>query len=325
MPSTLPTPHRVIWPEQSRTETRREALPRQRHTVTLPMRITRDASKQAYYTVRLLVDRDRTPDAYRAYAYFRWVDDCLDQHLSERCERLAFVERQQALVDCGYWGLWPDNLTDEERMLEALIAGDSEASSGLQSYIRHMMAVMAFDADRRGQLISECELADYVCHLATAVTDALHYFIGHRQAPLHSEARYLPAMAAHITHMLRDTHEDLAAGYFNVPREVLEAAGIGPHDVASAPYREWVRSRVALARGYFAAGADYLDQVQSLRCRLAGYAYMARFAGILDAIEREEYCLRPAYPECKRPGYGLRMSGSVGVSALLRRSRRGSR
>ncbi|HKT39906.1 MAG TPA: squalene/phytoene synthase family protein [Ktedonobacterales bacterium] len=297
-------------------------LARQRNALTLPMRITRDASKQAYYTVRFLVDRDRMLDAYRAYAYFRWVDDRLDQYLSERCERLAFVERQQALVDCGYWGLWPDTLTDEERMLEALIAGDSEAHSGLQSYIRHMMAVMAFDAERRGRLISERELSDYVRHLATAVTDALHYFIGHQQAAPHSEARYLPAMAAHITHMLRDTYEDLEAGYFNMPHETLEAGGIGPHDVASEPYREWVRSRVDLARSYFAAGSGYLDQVVSLRCRLAGYAYMARFAGILDAIEREGYQLRPAYPECKRMGYGLRMSGSVGASALLRRSRK---
>ena len=41
--------------------------------------ITWAASKQTYYTIRFLVDRDRVPDAYRTYAYFRWVDDRLDQ------------------------------------------------------------------------------------------------------------------------------------------------------------------------------------------------------------------------------------------------------
>jgi len=44
--------------------------------------LTRAASKQTYYTVRFLVDRERVADAYRAYAYFRWVDDTLDSDLA---------------------------------------------------------------------------------------------------------------------------------------------------------------------------------------------------------------------------------------------------
>ena len=45
---------------------------------TLASSITKAASKQTYYTIRFLVDRERVADAYRAYAYFRWVDDTLD-------------------------------------------------------------------------------------------------------------------------------------------------------------------------------------------------------------------------------------------------------
>lgn len=317
--------HQTASPQYSQINATLEQRPPrhtgQREHHTLPARIARAASKQAYYTVRFLVDRDRTLEAYRAYAYFRWVDDRLDQPASEQSERLAFVERQRALVDGGYRGEWPDDLTDEERLLADLIQGDTEDDSGLQSYIRNMMAVMAFDATRRGRLISEQELTQYTRQLATAVTDALHYFIGHTCPPPPSESRYLPATAAHITHMLRDTFEDFAMGYFNVPRELLESSGLDPRAVESAPYREWVRSRVRLARDYFTAGAAYLDQVKSLRCRIAGYAYMARFLGTLDAIEREDYRLRPAYPEFKRMGYGLRMSGSVCASALLRGKR----
>ena len=43
--------------------------------------ITKSASKQTYYTIRFFVDRDLVNDAYRAYAYFRWVDDVLDEHI----------------------------------------------------------------------------------------------------------------------------------------------------------------------------------------------------------------------------------------------------
>ena len=67
----------------------------------------------------------------------------------------------------------------------------------------------------------------------------------------------------------------------------------------SEPYRAWVQSRVRLARDYFCAGKIYLAQVRNLRCRLAGFAYIARFEGVLDAITREGYILRPQYPECK--------------------------
>jgi hypothetical protein len=44
-------------------------------TATLAQSITWAGSKQAYYTARLMVDKDLVNDFYRAYAYFRWADD----------------------------------------------------------------------------------------------------------------------------------------------------------------------------------------------------------------------------------------------------------
>jgi phytoene/squalene synthetase len=147
-----------------------------------------------------------------------------------------------------------------------------------------------------------------------AVTEALHHFIGHGHSSPRSEARYLAATAAHITHMLRDTLEDTAAGYFNMPREFLESHAIAPQAVASDAYRKWVHGRVRLARDYFRAGKSYLAQVENLRCRIAGYAYIARFDGVLDAIEREGYQLRSEYRE--RKGLGARM-GTIGSALAL--------
>jgi hypothetical protein len=291
----------------------------------LPALITRTASKQAFYTIRYLVDRDRRPTAYRAYAYFRWVDDWLDQPVSRSAERLAFVERQQAIVDWAYQKTFPEkqylkwfDLLPQERLLVDLIHTDDQQAGGLRSYIDNMMAVMAFDARRRGRLVTEQELAAYTAHLAVAVTDALHYFIGHTHTPPESEARYLPATAAHITHMLRDTYEDIKLGYFNVPADLLELGGVGARYVESAPFRDWVSCRVHLARAYLKDGAGYLDQVQSGRCRLAGYAYMARFAGVLDTIEREGYRLRARYPEFSQPKYALKVGSSVVLHTIVR-------
>ena len=281
---------------------------------TLPALITRAASRQTYYTIRFLADHDRVSDAYRAYAYFRWVDDWLDRATLEKAERIAFVKRQQALVDCCYQARWPCDLAAEERILVDLIRSDKEQNSGLQSYVRNLMAVMVFDAQRRGRLIAQEELAEYSRRLSTAVTEALHFFIGHPDYSPSSEARYAAVTAAHITHMLRDTFEDITAGYFNIPCEFLRFYGIDPCDVGSDGYRLWVKSRVRLARDYFKVGQRYLARVKNLRCRLAGYAYMARFQGVLEAIERDDYWLRPEYQECRGLRTGLRMCRAV-VSA----------
>lgn len=195
--------------------------------------ITKAASKQTYYTIRFLVDRERVDDAYQAYAYFRWVDDVLDGDMGSKSERM-------------YW-------------------------------------------------------------LFSAVIEAIHYFVGHEVFTPYNEMRYLAVSAAHITHMLRDSFDDAQAGYYNIPREVLDAHHIEPQDVHSDAYRAWVKSRVQLARQYFKAGKSYLALVQNPRFRLATFAYTARFEWLLDTIEREGYSLRPQYNERKSIGIGLQM------------------
>ena len=78
---------------------------------------------------------------------------------------------------------------------------------------------------RRGRVITQAELSDYSRKLATAVTEAIYYFVGHGDPAPPDETRYLAVTAAHIIHMLRDAFEDTGAGYFNIPGEFLQATG----------------------------------------------------------------------------------------------------
>jgi phytoene/squalene synthetase len=277
-------------------------------STSLASSITKASGKQTYYTIRFLVDRSRIEDAYRAYAYFRWVDDILDTNSGLLSERLVFLERQKNLLDSCYSGEPAQDINIQENMLVELVHHDREENSGLQKYLRNMMRLLDFDTKRRGRLISQAELNEYTHWLAVAATECLLYFIGHGEYTPHVEARYMAVSAAHIAHLLRDTYEDVQAGYYNIPREVLEILHIGPQDVESEEYRAWVKSRVEAARQYFRAGKDYLAQIQNLRARLAGFAYTARFEWLLDTIEREDFYLRHQYDERKRIGTGLRMS-----------------
>ncbi len=292
-------------------------------TAALARSITKASSKQSFYTARLLVDKDLVDDCCRAYAYFRWADDIVDADTSRdvssqsREESISFIRRQRELVDRLYRDERPDDLTPEEEIIADLISHDKHENSGLQSFIRSFAAVLEFDAYRKGRLISQSELTWYSNCLGKAVTDCIQYFIGHGHPYPATEDRYLAATAAHMTHMLRDMVQDIPDGFINIPREYLEAHGISPGDVDSTPFRAWVRGQVQLARRYFRAGKHYLGKLDVLRCKIAGYWYCSRFEGVLDAIERDGYILRPAYNERRKPSTWIKMAW-LSVSVTLR-------
>ncbi len=261
--------------------------------------ITKAASTQTYYTILFLADRGRVADAFQAYGYFRWLDDQLDQEGLKRPAALDLVERQKTLMQSAYAQHFESQCHDEEKMLTDLIQSDTEENSGLRMYIQHLMAVMEFDAQRRGRLITAGELDNYSFQLASAVTEAMHFFIGHDLKSPRSENRYQAVIGAHITHMLRDTLDDVRSGYYNIPREYLEKHSMTPREINSEPYRAWVEDRVRQARACFKAGRDYLTKVECLRFRIAAFAYMKRFEKILSMIEQDHFVLRPDYGKIK--------------------------
>lgn len=270
----------------------------------LAVAITRAASAQTYATIRLLADRDRAADAFRAYAYFRWLDDRIDDAPGDAAEKTALLGRQRAIMEAARRGAAPDDLCPEETLLAEMVAADPEPNSGLQTYLDNMMGVLAFDVARRGRLVSAAALEGYTRLLAAGVTEALLHFIGHgsgsrEQPPPPDETRHLAVMGACVVHMLRDAVEDAAAGYYNIPAGYLAGNGIGPADVDDPAYRVWVAARVALARDCFRRGRIWLAGLDCARRRLAGRAYIARFEWVAGQIERDGYRLRPSYPERK--------------------------
>jgi phytoene/squalene synthetase len=282
----------------------------------LPARITKGGSRQTYYTIRFLMDRDRIQDAFRAYAYFRWVDDQLDTGACDPEEKRAILNRQRALLEACYTREFPNVIYPEEQMLVDLVGNDTEKDSGLQIYLHNMMNVMSFDAERRGRQITQAELSQYTLWLSKAVTEYMFFFIGQRNPPPQSAARYLAVCGAHVVHMLRDMVGDIRLGYYNIPSEVLASGPISLDHLDTQPFRKWVYERAQLAHHYFDSGKIYIARVKNFRCRLAGYAYLARFEWMLRAIEQDQYCLRLEYPERKRFRAAVWMAWSVITSFL---------
>ena len=278
--------------------------------------ITKLASKQTYYTFRFLVRRQRVHDAFRSYAYFRWVDDQLDCNTGTQLEKLAFIHRQLELLDACYAGEAHTPVCPEEQMLVDLVENNPEKTNGVQIYLRNMMAVMVFDVQRKGRMIAQAELTHYSQMLSVAVTELLFYFIGNETKSPSGEERYQAVRGAHIAHMLRDMLGDIDLGYINIPAEILEAHRVSLNDPGSPAFRMWVMERVRLAHHCFNIGRKYFIQVKNLRCRLAAYAYLARFEWMLVLITRDGYRLRRTYPERKSLRAGVWMVWRV-FSSLL--------
>ena len=182
--------------------------------------------------------------------------------------------------------------------------------------------MLEFDAGRKGRLVDENELAAYSASLGIAVMDGIQYFIGNGHPYPKTHDRHLAVGAAHITHMLRDMLDDISVGFVNVPREYLKVHGIGAEDVDSEAFRGWVRDQVELARRSFREGKGYIDGLEVLRCKLAGYWYCARFERVLATIERDDYILRAEYDERRSLAAWLEMAGLSAAVTLRHFARR---
>lgn len=278
--------------------------------------ITRKSSLQTYITFKLLADKALTQNSYRGYAYFRWVDDEIDVRLNSKKDRIEFINRQKQIINNAYENRSVSNLAPEEKLIVDLIATNRNKTSKLHSFIYNFVRIIEFDASRKDKRITKKELNWYSEILAIAVIDCIEYFINHDYIYPDSANQYKAAVAAHITHMLRDYYEDLDEGFINIPEEYLLSHNIKPEDVQTEAFRDWVKSQVNLARKYFRQGMTYWKNLPVLRGKLAAFWYCTRFEKVLDMIENDRYILRHDYPRKNNPGSYIKIL-LVGLKVVI--------
>jgi hypothetical protein len=88
--------------------------------------------------------------------------------------------------------------------------------------------------------------------------------------------------------------------------------------VRNAAYRAWVERRVRLARTYLDAGTAYFRSVESVRHRLAGLAYIARFEWLIETIERDDFTIPPRYVTPRGLRTRLRIAMTLGRRLVMR-------
>lgn len=238
-------------------------------------------------------------DAYKAYAYFRWLDDQIDKYITTKSKRLNFIKRQKRIIENAYNRLPQSDLRTEERIVVELIDSDNKPVSKLRSFIQNFFSIIEFDSYRKGKYISRKELDWYSRRLGIAVTDCIQHFIGHGANYSSSKYQYLAATGAHIIHMLRDYSEDIPEGFINIPKEYLDKYQVKINEFRHPAFKAWVKERIILAGRNFILGKKYIEQLPVLRCKIAAYLYCSRFEWLIDKIEKDNFILRETYKSNK--------------------------
>ena len=108
--------------------------------------ITRSSSKQTYFTFRLFVDREYIDDAFRGYAYFRWVDDILDSDTGSKLGKIKFLRRQKGLLRAS-----PGMVKAKETVAEYAAQAREELANLPEGPGRQALATLAdYTANRHG-------------------------------------------------------------------------------------------------------------------------------------------------------------------------------
>jgi phytoene/squalene synthetase len=288
----------------------------------LARRMTWRGSKQSFLVGQFLVDRKLRNDFFRAYAYFRWIDDMIDEVIPTRRGRIEFIDRQSELIRSIYSNQEIKIENEEEEILLDLIKNDKSTHNGLKSFIEKMFSIIEFDTLRKDSVIREEELDLYNKMLGISVVDGLQYFIGHQHLYSASANRYEAAIAAHKTHLLRDMKKDFKNGFYNIPLEIIGKDHSLDLDILQYIHRDWIKEQVEEARQGFQIGKQYIENMQVLRCKIAAILYSFRFKIILDKIEKDGFILREKYYEFRKPITWIKMIFSTSEMIMKHNSRK---
>jgi len=246
-------------------------------------RITRHHARTFYFASACLPRRTRA-HAYAVYGFCRWADDGVDS-ARDRAEAAVRLDRARRALDLAYStagdappGLLAFRRTVRQRAIPRGLFDD--LLDGME---------MDLDVTRYADFAA---LDRYCYRVAGVVGLMMTHVFGHRSDRCFPDALAL-GTAMQLTNILRDVAEDFALGRVYLPGDELARFGVTEAQLAEGrvdePFQALIRFQVERARRYYArseAGIPWLvGDSARLTVRVMGRAY----AGILGAIERQDY------------------------------------
>jgi len=244
--------------------------------------ITNKHAKTFYFASRFL-PRDKRHAAYAIYALCRRADDTVDRNPHGPDERaLRAIERS---INCVYGA---GEVTDA-----VLIAFKQTVDRYHipRDCFESLLEGMEMDLWKQRYENFE-ELYDYCYRVAGVVGLIMLRIFGCRGSEAERHAVEL-GVAMQLTNIIRDVHEDFNRGRIYLPGDEMEQYRVSENHLAAGtldePFKALLRFQISRARNYYDSAARGIGLVDNFRCRLVVSMMKELYAGILAAVEMNNY------------------------------------
>jgi phytoene synthase len=252
---------------------------------------------RSFYFCSILLPRRKREAAYAVYAFCRMLDDAVDAGGSslsavDIAARYARIDRFIDRLDAIYAGEIAS--ADEPPSDRLPLLAFARTVFEYQIPKRHFCDLAR--GCRMDLLVQEyatwTQLQEY-CQLVAGVVGLIMSRIFGLEDATALEQAALMGHAMQLTNILRDIGPDHRLGRIYLPREDLDRFGYTALDLAgnvvNEPFRALMRFQIARARELYSQAAAGLCRLPADGSRQTAAAMAVIYAGILGAIEKQNY------------------------------------
>jgi len=247
---------------------------------------------RSFYFSSFFLPKPKRDAAYAVYAFCRLLDDATDEATNDS-EVEKQIDRFCGLLDAVYCGreIEPFDGSSESRLAMSAFAATVGAYNIPQNYFLEIAEGCRMDLTVNRYETWE-DLRKY-CYRVAGVVGLIMCRIFGLSDPAAEKQAVLMGEAMQLTNILRDVKEDYSRGRIYLPLEDLAKFGYSQTDLAgdvvNESFRNLMRFEIHRARSLFHAGAEGLCQLPNDGSRFTATAMGVIYAGILRAIERQNY------------------------------------
>ena len=257
-------------------------------------KITKTESPFSYSLGHLLFLPERKDYLFLAYAYFRWLDDYVDQVNIPSELVKDIVDRQIFLATHWYSGEPLVATTSQEENLHLIIQQDSNQwGNSLRPMIFDFMGAIKWDTERRYRMPVKRDLQSYSLKLGRGYSSGLLFGLGiDPENKKYVGFRDNCGIGAHLVHILRDFIIDINIGYINVDLESwnllhLKNADLDNTKLLQRRLLPWAKTVIVNARYYFSIGLKNLLASRNVKIQLVFGLMCLRYLLTLEKTKRE--------------------------------------
>lgn len=244
-----------------------------------------------YIFWNLFFSRDQIPVLFLTYAFFRWLDDMVDENSNSIEFSKLLIDREVNNLVSLYAGIDVVPEYDEENYLIAVVKNDLQKEEILRKIIEDFFSAISWDLRRRNSIPEQCELNRYSYLLGQSYSQGMVIGLGYKSYdPRFIHIGEYCGVAAHLTHLMRDLFIDLDLGYINISKEDVDKYHIdfkaNPVDFKNQ-LKPWFIETINRTFRLYNKGMNFIPLLPSFKAKVTFLFMNLHYLRILYKIKAE--------------------------------------